>query len=188
MIPPSVLAIVLGALPLVAFGLQYAAARREHTTDALLRHHTVSIVDWVFIPLNVLFTILIDWSQKKTLGYALAACAVLNGIAHWLWTRNPGAGGHMVRADGTFLWGGWVHLLYSTVQMALVVAFFLTRKTHPEGAAYAIATGLLILYFLAAGVSGYFINKQHLILTDVIMVSVGIAATVWPYVRSLMVE
>jgi hypothetical protein len=184
MIPPNVLAIVLGALPVVAFLLQYWAADREHASEALLRHYTVSYVDWVFVPLNVLFTILIDWSKVQTLSGAFVACIVLNGIAHIMWIRNPGAGGHMVRADGTFLWGGWIHLLYSTVQMTLVVGFFLTRA-EPEGAAYAIATGLLILYFLAAGVSGYFINKRHLILTDIIMVSVGIAATLWPYVRKL---
>jgi general stress protein CsbA len=87
----------------------------------------------------------------------------------------------ITRGTQTVLPAGWVHLGFSIIEMTLVLAFVFIRA--PRKPFTTIATILALAFFLAAGVSGYFIN-HGLIPTDVVMVLGGTAlVAIYPWAR-----
>jgi hypothetical protein len=63
---------------------------------------------------------------------------------------------------------GWVHLAFSIIEATLLLAFVFICK--PQKPFTIIATILALMYFMAAGVSGYIIHHGFMV-TDVIIVS-----------------
>jgi hypothetical protein len=174
------LGVVLALLPVVAFGLQYKMSLDRGTDQQMLRHYTVTYIDWVFVLFNFFVARCIDWEKGQVLFAVTAVSLTANTVAHAMWAANPGAGGHMISSAGVMLPAGWVHLVYSSLQGALILAFFFTRNPGVGQMNVDVTACLAITYFITAGISGYLMNKGF-ILTDVIMVAFGVTVTAASY-------
>jgi hypothetical protein len=162
----------LATLPVVSFALQAALTARSGM-PGFYAHYTVVIIDWVFVPFNFLVVQAIDWRRGRTLLLLGALSLGFNCAAHAYWQSHATDAGYMFSAGGTLLPAGWVHLVYSTLQMVLLSAFVFARRA---GARCLPALSLLaVIYFLAAGASGYIMNRGFM-LTDVAMVAAGLSA------------
>lgn len=168
---------LLAVMPAASFLAQYLLSAR--TDRPMFQHLTVTYVDWVFVPFNLLVVHAIDWRRGATM-YGVAAVSVIaNAAAHAIWQSGSVSTAHMFSAEGQFLQAGWVHLVYSTLQMTLLLAFIFARRTEPRF--IRTTTLLAVIYLFGAGVSGYEMNNGFT-MTDLIMVVFGlIGVLVYPY-------
>jgi hypothetical protein len=164
--------LILAAMPILSFGLQYMLSAFQGTSDKLLQHYTVSIIDWLFVPFNFLVVRHIDWRRGGSLLALMALSTVFNTAAHAIWQYGAHDGGHMVTSSHVFLPAGWVHLGYSTIQMVLLLGFIFCRRVDSNRS--ALPTAVAAAYFISAAASGYFMHRQFLF-TDVVMTAGGIA-------------
>lgn len=162
-------AVALASLPLLSFLLQWVFSHEAGTLPVMMRHPTVMIVDWVFVPFNYFVVSVIDWRRGAAL-YVITVCSVMLNVAtHAYWQRYQLDPGHMILANGVTLPAGWAHLSFSILQMVLLVAFVFCRK--PAASHLRTATTFALLYFVTMGIAGYVIQGRF-ILSDAI-VSLG---------------
>jgi hypothetical protein len=162
---------LLAALPVVSVAVQFVCARAQGTTELLLRHHTITVVDLAFIPFNYFAARDIDWRRGAGL-FGLSAVAVVANVAtHAYWQRHGIDPGHMIAATGVLLPAGWAHVAYSSLQMTVVLAFLFLRR--PSERLYTAASLFAALYFLSAALSGYVMHSAVL-LTDAVMTVSGL--------------
>lgn len=175
LLPLWVWGITLGAMPALSFALQWRFSSQDNALPLLFSHYTVSYVDWVFVPFNFFVVYAVNWRRGGLLFLAMVFSVVFNVIAHAYWqyalVENTR---HMFGREHLVLRSGWVHVGYATIQMTLLLAFLLVRE--PSSRYCALLTCLCVLYFISAGISGYFMNNGFM-LTDVIMVSLGLVLT-----------
>jgi hypothetical protein len=168
--------IALSVLPVVSFVLQYAMSVGQGTDAQLFRHFTITYIDWVFIPFNLVVVRVIDWRRGAAISLVAVVSVVANIAGHAIWQYHGIDGGHMISQEQVVLPAGWVHLGFSIIEATLILAFIFARK---QSAPFnAIATALAVVYFVGAGVSGYVMNHGF-IATDAIMVSVGVFLVVF---------
>jgi hypothetical protein len=161
----------LALLPVGSYLSQYFLSVKAGTDALLSQHLTISIVDWIFVPFNLIVIHAIDWRRGAVIYAVTVISVVLNVVTHAFWQYNLIEGGHMINHEQVVLPAGWVHVIFSTVETSLLAAFILAgRPCYP----YDITASILaICYFLAAGVCGYLMNNGFMI-TDVLMVSIGL--------------
>jgi hypothetical protein len=160
---PMAAALSLACLPIVSFMAQWLLSRAAGTETFFVRHLTVMVVDWVFVPFNYNVAKIIDWRRGGRL-YLIVCCSViLNVVTHAFWQYNGLDLGHMITRTGIVLPAGWAHLSFSIMEMTLLVAFIFCRKaTVQEGA----ATFWAAAYFVSMGICAYAMHRA-LIISDV---------------------
>lgn len=162
---------LLAALPVVSVAVQFVFARAQGTTELLLRHHTITVVDLAFIPFNYFAARDIDWRRGAGL-FGLSALAVVANVAtHAYWQQHGTDPGHMIALNGVLLPAGWAHVAYSSLQMTVVLAFLFLRR--PSVRTYTAASLFAAVYFLGAALSGYVMHSAVL-LTDAVMTASGL--------------
>ena len=166
--------VLLALMPVASFLLQYVLSAQEGTEAFLFQHFTVTIVDWIFVPFNFFVVRVIDWRRGGVIYAVTILSVILNTATHAYWQYHGINGGHMMNKEHVVLPAGWVHLIYSTLQMILLAAFIFARRSSSPCSPYRrITTQLAIGYFVAAGVCGYVMNNGFMI-TDVMLVSLGL--------------
>lgn len=174
--------VILGLFPVASFLLQYALSVWSGTDSCFFRNYTVAYLDWLFVPFNFVVVWTIDWRRGGAFLPIVFVSIIANIVAHAIWQYYGIDGGHMItRGTQTVLPAGWAHLGFSIIETTLILAFvFIPRPRRPFT---TIATVLALTFFLAAGVSGYLINRGFIV-TDVIMVWGGMAlVVVYPWLR-----
>jgi hypothetical protein len=172
---------LLASLPVVSFLVQYVLSLHTGTLHLMFRHLTVMVVDWVFVPFNFFAIQVIDWRRGGRLYVIACISIVLNVLTHAYWQYNGLDLGHMITPAGIVLPAGWVHLVYSTMQMVLLVAFVFCRKPDPTGV--RIATTFATLYFVTMGICGY-VMHHGFILSDVVVSMTGLLfVLIYPTMR-----
>jgi hypothetical protein len=162
---------LFAVLPVASCLMQYSMSVRAGTESCFFRNYTVAYVDWLFVPFNLVVVRTIDWRRGGRLFLGLFASVLLNIIGHAFWQYHGIDGGHMITRDTQIvLPAGWVHLGFSSIEGAMLLAFVFVRKPCPPYT--AVATVLALAYFVSEGVSGYVIN-HGLIATDAIIVLSG---------------
>lgn len=162
---------LLALLPVVSFLSQYLLSIQAGTEAFLFQHFTITIVDWIFVPFNLIVVRVIDWHRGAAIYAVSFISVVLNVTEHAFWQYTLLDGGHMITQEHVVLPAGWAHVIFSTVQTSLFAAFIFARR--PCFPYDGIASFLAIGYLLGAGVSGYFMNNGFMI-TDVLMVVIGL--------------
>jgi hypothetical protein len=160
---------VLAAMPIVSFVLQFYLDR--DSSGLFLNHLTVAYLDWLFVPFNLLVVHAIDWRCGGRLFCVTAACVIANTTTHALWQYRHEDLGHMISADMVVLPAGWVHLIYSTLQMILLGAFIFVRVAQPRF--FRTTTTIAVLFFIGVGACGYAMH-QGLVASDVATVLFGL--------------
>jgi hypothetical protein len=175
--------LLLALLPAASIVSQYVLSLHAGTESCFFQNYTVAYVDWVFVPFNLLVVWRIDWQRGGALFVMLFLSVVANIVGHAIWQYHGIDGGHMIARDTqVVLPAGWLHLGFSIVQATLILGFIFVRRTCTPFS--TITTFLALLFFLAAGVSGYIINHGFMA-TDVMMVSSGIVlVTFYPFLRN----
>lgn len=161
--------IVLAILPVASFLAQYALSVRAGTQAALFHHLTVMVVDWVFVPFNYFVIRVIDWRQGGKIYLIAFVSLALNALTHAYWQYNGLDLGHMMTSSGIILPAGWVHLVFSSVEMVLLVAFVFCRK--PAAPGLKIATVFATIYFVVMGACGYVMHHGFIASDVVVFVS-----------------
>lgn len=163
--------IFLGLIPIISFLCQYLLSLKAGTQQIFFHHLTVIIVDWLFLPFNFFVVRVIDWRRGGTLYLITCISVVLNILTHAFWQYNGADPGHMISKEGIFLPAGWVHLAFSSIEMALLVAFIFCRKRNSQG--FRIVTIFATTYFIAMVICGYIMHNGF-ILSDIIVFFSGI--------------
>ena len=160
--------LLLAALPVLSFVLQYAFSIADGTQRFLFHHLTVMVVDWIFVPFNYVVVRTIDW-QKGGRIFAIAGLSVCaNALTHAYWQYHGLDLGHMITAAGVVLPAGWVHLAFSSIEMMLLAAFVFCRR--PESST-RLATGLATFYFVVMAGCGYVMHHAVIASDFVVFVS-----------------
>ena len=173
--------VCLSLLPVASFALQYEFSVNAGTQSKLFDHLIVSYVDWLFVPFNFLAVRSIDWKRGGAIFASMFAAVVCNVVAHAIWQCQLMDGGHMISPQHVVLPAGWVHLGYSIIQTAIMLAFIFVGNSESPIPKAAIA--LAVLYFLGNGISGYLMTNR-LAATDVGMAIGGsLLVILFPRVR-----
>src|ERR1017187_7924186 len=119
--------VLLALLPVASFVAQYLLSVRSGTQQVMMKHLTVMVVDWIFVPFNFFVVRVINWRRGTTIYLIACISVILNVLTHAFWQYNGIDGGHMITRAGVVLPAGWVHLTFSSLQMILVVGFIFCR-------------------------------------------------------------
>lgn len=163
--------ILLALMPLLSFAGQYFFSLRDGTQGLMLRHLTVTVVDWVFVPFNFFVVREIDWSRGGRLYALFCVSTALTVAAHANWQLHGLDLGHMITKTGVVLPAGWLHLVFSILEMTLLTAFVFCR--NESIASPGPATIFAVVYFLALGICGYIMHRG-LIASDAIASGSGL--------------
>jgi hypothetical protein len=160
---------LVALMPIVAFVAQYKLSLRAGTQGFLFHHLTVVVLDWVFVPFNFFVVRVIDWEKGGRL-YLIASISIaLNALTHAYWQYNGLDLGHMISPAGIVLPAGWVHLVFSSLQMVLLVAFVFCRK--PNAPAVRTTTIFATLYFITMGICGYLMHGRFIASDLIVFIS-----------------
>jgi hypothetical protein len=157
-------AVLLALLPVASFLAQYLFSVRSGTQQFMMKHLTVMIVDWVFVPFNFFVVRVIDWRRGGAIYVIASISVILNVLTHAFWQYNRLDFGHMITQVGVVLPAGWVHLAFSSLEMTLLVAFVFCRNAAAD---VRVTTILAVVYFILMGACAY---KMHhaFIVSDVV--------------------
>lgn len=173
--------VLLALLPVASFLAQCVLSVRSGTQQFLLHHLTVTVVDWVFVPFNFFVVRVIDWQRGGRL-YLIACISVaLNALTHAYWQYNGLDLGHMITRAGYVLPAGWVHLVFSSLEMVLLVAFVFCRRT--DAMALRITTVIASIYFVTMGACGYAMHNGFILSDVVVFISGLFFVLVYPVLR-----
>jgi hypothetical protein len=162
-------------LPVLSFAGQYVFSSRAGTLQLMFHHPTVMVVDWLLVPFNWFAVLVVDWRRGFTL-YTIGGIAItLSVLAHAYWQTQGLDPGHMISSAGATLGAGWVHLVFSTLETTLLIAFVFCRS--PRAQSTVVATTFAVLYFVAMLAAGYYIHS-HVIASDVVVFCAGLFFTV----------
>ena len=123
-------AVLLALLPGASFLGQLGFSYQAGIQQVMFHHFTVMIVDWVFVPFNFFAVRVIEWRRGGRLYLIACISVVLSVLTHAFWQYNGLDPGYMVTKAGVFLPAGWVHLVFSTLEMVLLAAFVFCRKAN----------------------------------------------------------
>jgi hypothetical protein len=153
--------VIAGALPVVAFSMQWILSIRADTQPIFAHHLTVVILDWVFVPFNYFVVSVIEWRRGGTLFIVTSLSVVLNVGTHAFWQYNRLDPGHMITPLGVVLPAGWVHLAFSIIEMILLMAFVFCRKLNAPH--LRATTALAGVYFVLMAVCGYAMHGRVIV-------------------------
>jgi hypothetical protein len=169
--PQLIHSVLLALMPVAAFLAQYFLSVHAGTQRFFLRHLTVIVVDWVFVPFNFFVVGVIDWRQGKKLYLIFCISVILNTLTHAYWQYNRLDFGHMITTAGIVLPAGWVHLTFSILEMVLLVAFVFCRNQNAQS--LRLSTIFATIYFLTMALCGYVMHRGF-IMSDVIVFVSGL--------------
>lgn len=159
------LALVFAALPIISFAGQYILSTYAGTVQIMLRHTTVTYVDWIFVIYNWAAFYCIDWSRGLRLFVISIASVTLNAVAHAAWEYGHVDPGHMISSTGEVMPAGWLHLVFSTIETTLLLAFVFIRSNKSRLTCFT--EYVAVAYFLFMAGSAYYIHR-YLRLSDAI--------------------
>lgn len=160
---------LLALLPMASFLAQYAFSLRAGTQNAFFHHLTVMVVDWVLVPFNFFVVRVIDWQKGGRIYLIACASVALNALTHAYWQYKGLDSGHMITPGGIVLPAGWVHLVFSTLEMMLLVAFVFCRRPSAQGV--STTTLFAAVYFALMGICGYAMHHGFIASDVVVFVS-----------------
>ena len=162
--------LALAMFPVASFTLQYLFSLRAGTVPLMLSHYSVTFVDWVFVPFNFFAVWVIDWRRGGAIFATLTLSLLMNALGHAFWQYNGVDAGHMISKDQIILPSGWVHLVFSALEMTLILSFVFARQSN---APYVgVTTCLALVYLAGAAISGLIMNGGFT-LTDSVAFSAG---------------
>lgn len=167
---PHIMGALLVFLPLISFVAQYFFSIRAGTSDIMLHHLTVTIVDWIFIPFNYFVMRVIDWRRGERLFQIASLSVGINILVNAYWQYNGIDFGHMITKTGIVLPAGWVHMVFSIIEMTLLVAFVFCRREDIRISKWVSLAA--VSYFFTMLICGYLMHSGF-ILPDVIVFVCG---------------
>jgi hypothetical protein len=169
--PSRIGCILLAILPLVSFLGQLTFSCKSGTQHIMYHHLTVMVVDWVFVPFNLVVIRAIEWRRGGRLFLIMCISVALNLLTEAFWQYNGSDLGHMITKAEVVLPAGWIHLGFSIIETMLLMGFVFCRKTGATG--IGIVTMCATIYFLAMGICGYIMHNGF-IASDVITFVCGL--------------
>lgn len=164
-------ALMLASLPVLSFIAQYLLSVRAGTQNALFHHLTVMILDWVFVPFNFFVVRVINWNRGARLFVIFCVSLFLNAATHAYWQYNGLDLGHMITKTEVMLPAGWVHLVFSTIETSVLVAFVFCRAQEQRDV--RTTTVFAVIYFITMGICGAIMHRG-LIASDAVVFTSGL--------------
>lgn len=170
--------LLLALVPVAAFIAQYVLSERAGTQRAMFHHLTVMVVDWAFVPFNFFVVRVIEWQAGKKLYLIFCISLGLNALTHAYWQYNGLDLGHMITPGGVVLPAGWAHLIFSTLEMVLLVAFVFCR--NQQAPALRLSTVFATVYFVTMGICGYLMHHGFIASDAIVSISGLFFVLVYP--------
>lgn len=170
--------IFLLLIPILSFGLQLYFSFKIGTLDLFFHHYNVSIVDWIFIPINLIAYKIIRWDRADILFQTLCITLTLSCIVHHQWAMELVDPGHMITKEQVMLPSGWVHLIFTAVELAIVSLALLFPKKGCVPRIYAQHNILFSTYLISSLLASYGIHGS-LRLEDALRSIFGIAVILY---------
>jgi len=139
--------IVLAAIPIINFCLQYHFSKQEKTLKIFKRHRTCYRGDWIFLPINILFaflTITIAWQIVVPL---FITSLLFNAIVHYLRSLDKKVENtHLITSH--HISKSWrIHMLFSSIEMTIILIILTSvsygRVLYTEMWLIAIFVGIM---------------------------------------------
>lgn len=166
---------LLVALPFLSFGLQWYLSAEIGTQHLMLRHYNVSVVDFIFVPLNAGLYHSIRWDNGALVFVGMIFAFTASAFTHYNWAITGTDPGHMVLASGLITKAGWIHVLFTGIELSLMLLFFFNGKQEKPKVFLWTALGIMV-YLLGSLLGGYLIHRE-LLMEDALRVALGCAAT-----------
>ena len=116
---------ILGLIPVINFCLQYYFTKQEKTLAVFKRHRTCYRLDWIFLPINILFCFLITSISRKVILLLGVGSLIINYVMHYLRSLDKGIeNSHIVHPHITKAWR--VHMLFSGIELLIIVLIFIS--------------------------------------------------------------
>lgn len=152
--------IIAISIPILSFALQYIFSSSEGAVKLMLGHYNVSVVDFVFIPLNIYLFKAIDWKKGFGLFIIMTIAFGLSGANHYAWAVSGADPGHMI-VDGVITRAGWIHVLFSGIEFGLMLAFFAVPAQMSKKLFYKVNVWIGV-YLVGSLAGSYFIHVEFL--------------------------
>ncbi len=117
--------IILGLIPVINFWLQYYFCKQEKILDVFKKHRTCYRLDWIFIPLNILFCFLIISVSRKIILLIGVTSLIINYVIHHLRSLDKNIeNSHLVHTYITK--AGRIHMVFSSIEVFIITLIFLS--------------------------------------------------------------
>jgi hypothetical protein len=165
------LAIVSTLIPIISYIAQFYFSQIYGTETNLLRHNIVTIVDWLFIPINYFSIRSIDWRRGGVIFIASIMSAISGVLAHAYWQYYNIDGGHMISPQGVILPAGWAHLSFTIIETEILILSVLCRKHTSRFA--GLVSILIFMYFFISFIFGY-LSHMAVTIGDFLLLTCGV--------------
>lgn len=164
-------AIISTLIPTVSYLVQYYFSQIYGTEAYLLRHNIVTIVDWLFIPINYLSIRSIDWRRGGVIFIVSIMSTISGALAHAFWQYYKIDGGHMISPQEVILPAGWTHLVFTIIETEILILSIFCRKHTSRFAGWASI--LISMYFFISFIFGY-LSHMTVTIGDSLLLACGI--------------
>lgn len=161
--------VLMGAvLPFLSFAGQWFYSSRAGTFASFRRHYLVYYVDWLLVPFSALALL---ESDPRVFAALLPIGLLVSYYAHEVYRTDPqhhdaGEAGHFFTRDFARLSAaGWVHHVFTVVQLALIGSFMISAQPS----AMTTIAGVTLLGFAAASVVAARAMHGRIILMDALV-------------------
>ncbi len=145
------ISILLVLLPILSRGLQYFFSKKNSMMDSFRKHWTCYYGDWIFVFINLFFVYSASFNSRFYLFLVISFLA--NLLIHSAWgneNKINKINWHLFhRWTGKLNQAGIVHLIFSTIESAIVASIFFFKPIVPfifiELALFVIF-GIFIIY------------------------------------------
>ena len=163
--------LALASLPIISFLLQYFFSASNGTLYQMLHHYNVSIVDFIFIPFNIIIVKSINWKNGMRIFYLFLLAFALSCFVHYGWAVNQTDTGHMIASTGFITLSGWVHIIFSAVEFFLMLSFVFNFSSFSK---HNLTWNTIFIeaYLILSLIGGYFIHMEFL-MEDIIRIASG---------------
>jgi|WetSurMetagenome_2_1015567.scaffolds.fasta_scaffold17251_2 hypothetical protein len=151
---------LFGLLPVISFILLYFLSRMNNRWQILKNNYAILYLDWTFIPFNLFIPLSVIFSWKIFIAVFVLALIVSIIINRKWHVSNPK--NNMPRfftTDKGLTPEGWIHLLFMSVQGALVITVLFSRAISFY---YIIELLILFMYFIPYILIVMFVRKLRL--------------------------
>lgn len=151
------LGILLAFIPIISYFFQYFIAKKNKRLVAFRNFLPVQIMDWVFIPFNLIWIYIIN--LNFVFNFYLVILTFFGALILFFWwgkedPKNSKWEDYSFR-KGRFRAEGWVHGVYAIIQGFMVVVFLLSSI---KSILSFIGSLLLLIYFMLGVIA---IKKLH---------------------------
>lgn len=171
------ISLLLALAPIIAIRLQYFFSKKDKVLSQYENHWTTYKGDYVFVPLNFIFLYSFSPTLKTTILAFLFSLAA-NIIQHYIFVKmysKPNSAFHMVNTKKQKLSrAGWVHLIFSTFQLTILITALFSPIVTPWFYLYCLNVFAVSIMFLVGSKK---IHKK-VIFYDIFISFVLFAATI----------